>query len=196
MPAAFRADTAVTGITGSPALRGDDSRRATFEAGMQPQAYPTTPPPAPCRRSGRPSRSQTCSSASARPSISAVVVIGRRRDAQPLGALGDGRIVDRLDIDAVLFQQQVAGLLAQLGIADEHRHDVGVARHHRQAGGGQDRLDAGGAVLVPLALPARRLQMPDRGRRGRADRRRQRGGEDEARRIGAHGVDDVGLAAI
>ena len=58
----------------------------------------------------------------------------------------------------------------------------------------EDRLDAGGAVLVALALPVRGLQVADRGGRGRADRRRQRGGEDEARRIGAHGVDDLGLA--
>ena len=54
----------------------------------------------------------------------------------------------------MLFQQQVAGLLADFRIADEQRHDMGVARHHRQAGGGQDRLDAGSAVLVALALPA------------------------------------------
>jgi hypothetical protein len=67
----------------------------------------------------------------------------------------------------VLLEQQVAGLLAQLGIADEQRHDVGVARHHRQAGGVQDRLDAGGAVLVAFALPVRGFQVPDRG--GRAE---------------------------
>ena len=30
----------------------------------------------------------------------AVVVIGRGRDAQPLGALGDGTIVDRLDAES------------------------------------------------------------------------------------------------
>jgi len=29
-----------------------------------------------------------------------VIVIGRWRDAQPLGATRDGRIIDRLDIDA------------------------------------------------------------------------------------------------
>ena len=61
-------------------------------------------------------------------------------------------------------------------------------RHHRQAGGGEHRLHARRAVLMALALPARDLQMPDRGRRRGADRRRQRGGEDEARRIGAHRV--------
>ena len=48
-----------------------------------------------------------------------VLVIGRRGNAQPLAALRHGRIVDRLDIDAVLFQQEVAGLLAFLRITDE-----------------------------------------------------------------------------
>ena len=41
---------------------------------------------------------------------------------------------------------------------------------------------------MALALPARRLQMLDRSRCGGADRRRQRRGEDEARRIGADRV--------
>ena len=53
-----------------------------------------------------------------------VVVIRRRRDAQPLGALRHGRIVDRLDVDAVLGEQQVARRLALLRIADHHRHDM------------------------------------------------------------------------
>ena len=104
-------------------------------------------------------------------------------------ALRHGRIVDRLDVDAVLGEQDVGRLLALLRIADEHRHDMGVARHHRQAGGVEHRLDARGALLVAVALEARGLEMADRrGRRG-ADRRRQRGGEDEARRVAAHRVD-------
>ena len=37
-----------------------------------------------------------------------IIVIGRRRDAQPLGATRDGRIVDRLDVDAVLGEQKIA----------------------------------------------------------------------------------------
>src|SRR5947209_18780492 len=68
---------------------------------------------------------------------------------------------------------------------------MGVARHHRQAGGGEDRLDPRGTVLMALALPVRSLQVPDRGGRGRADGGRQRGGEDESRGVGAYGVDDV-----
>ena len=55
-----------------------------------------------------------------------VVVIGRRRDAQPFLAARHGRIVDRLDVDAVLGEQQVARRLALLGVADQHRHDMGV----------------------------------------------------------------------
>jgi hypothetical protein len=44
-----------------------------------------------------------------------VIMVGRRRDAQPLGATWDGRIVDRLDIDAVLGEQEIARFLALLG---------------------------------------------------------------------------------
>ena len=84
--------------------------------------------------------------------------------------------------------------LQLLGIADEDRHDMGRARHHRQAGAPQHRFGARGAILVALALPLRRLQMADGGGRGGADRRRQRGGEDEAGRVGAHRVDQRGAA--
>jgi len=37
-----------------------------------------------------------------------VIVTGRRRDAQPFGSTRDGRIVDRLDVDAVLGKQEIA----------------------------------------------------------------------------------------
>src|SRR6185437_2535337 len=121
----------------------------------------------------------------------AVVVIGRRRDPQPLGALGDGRIIDRLDVDAVLFQQDVAGPLAAFGVADEQWHDMGIARHHRQSRRGQDRLDAGGALLMALAFPIRGLEVPDRSGRRRADRRWQRRREDEAGGVGAHRIDHL-----
>ena len=57
-------------------------------------------------------------------------------------------------------------------------------------------LTRAGAVLMALALPARILQMPDRRGRGGADRRRQRGREDEAGRVGAHRVDDLALPAM
>jgi hypothetical protein len=39
-----------------------------------------------------------------------VIVIGRRRDAQPPGAARNGRIVDRLDVDAVLGKQKITRL--------------------------------------------------------------------------------------
>ncbi len=67
---------------------------------------------------------------------------------------------------------------------------MSVARHHRQAGCVKHRLDACGALLVALTLEARRFEVADRrGGRG-ADRRWQRGREDEARSIAAHGVAD------
>jgi hypothetical protein len=59
----------------------------------------------------------------------------RRRDAQSLGAAGHGRIVDRLDIDAMLGEQKVARFLALLRITHHDWHNMRVVRHHRQAGG-------------------------------------------------------------
>ena len=106
-----------------------------------------------------------------------VVMIGRWRDAQPLGAAVNGRIVDRLDIDAVLFEQQIARRLALLRVADEQRNDMGLVGHHRKTGSRQHGFHAAGAVLVALALPARRLEVLDRGSRSGADSRRQRGGD-------------------
>src|SRR5712672_2034767 len=52
-----------------------------------------------------------------------------------------------------------------------------------------------GRLLMALALPVRCLEMPDRGRRRRADRGGQGGGEDEAGRVGADGVDEIRRSA-
>src|SRR5438270_3512382 len=112
-----------------------------------------------------------------------------RCDAQPLASLGHGRIVDRLNVDAVLAKQQVARRLAFLRIADEQWDDVGIARHDRESLCPKRSLDPPGAVLLAAALLLRGLEMADRRRRRGADRRRQRGREDEARRIGANRID-------
>src|SRR5215472_13144950 len=52
----------------------------------------------------------------------AVVMIRRGRDAQPLGPLGDRWVIDRLDIDAVLLEEEVGGALALLGITNKQRN--------------------------------------------------------------------------
>ncbi len=50
-------------------------------------------------------------------------------------------------------------------------------------------LGPGRLLLLGVALGLRALEVTDRGGRRRGDRRRQGGGEDEARRVGAHRVD-------
>ncbi len=79
-------------------------------------------------------------------------------------------------------------------IADKHRHDVADGRHHRDARLAKSPLQRSGALLMgdtDLIV----LFEPTDGRRGAGrDRRRQRGGEDEARGIEADGVDQVGIA--
>src|SRR5215469_130274 len=64
-----------------------------------------------------------------------VVVERRRCDPQPLCTSGDGRIVDRLDIDAVLAKQAIAGRLAFLRFSNKNRDDVGVIEEDGKRGG-------------------------------------------------------------
>jgi membrane AbrB-like protein len=82
-----------------------------------------------------------------------IVVVGRGCNAETFHPAWHGWIVDRLDIDAVLGKQQIACRLALLGVADENRHDMRRARHHRQACCIENCFYAGGAFLVALAFP-------------------------------------------
>ena len=71
-----------------------------------------------------------------------------RGDAQTLGSDRDGRIVDRLDVDAVPVQQEVACRLAAVRITDHERNDVRWVVEDRQARRGEPVLGDGGDVLV------------------------------------------------
>ena len=102
---------------------------------------------------------------------------------------GHGRVVDRLNVDAVVVEQQVGGLLAQHRIADQHRHDVRGRGHQRQTRGGKPRLQGRRPLLVPSPQRAVGLEVAHAGQRPADHRRRQRGREDEAGRDRAHRVD-------
>ena len=64
------------------------------------------------------------------------------------------------------------------------------ARHHRQPGLGEAALQRGRALLMAVALGWLCLEMADRGERAGGERRRQRGREDEARRVAAQKIDE------
>ena len=49
---------------------------------------------------------------------------GPGSNPQALGATRYGRIIYRLDVDLMVFQQYIACSFAELGIADHHWHDV------------------------------------------------------------------------
>src|SRR4030095_8063110 len=123
-----------------------------------------------------------------------VIVIGRRRDAQPCGARGGGRIVDRLEIDTVLGEQEIARFLALLRITYHHWNNVRLTGHDRQACQTEHGLYARRAFLMAVALPLRRFEMPNRRGGCGTDSRRQRGGENESRRVRAHRIDDFGAS--
>jgi 5-aminolevulinate synthase len=59
----------------------------------------------------------------------------------------------------VLLEQHVARGLTLLRVADQHRDDVGVARHHRQAGGIEHRLDARGGGITERDNAASRVDV-------------------------------------
>ncbi len=94
----------------------------------------------------------------------------------------------------MVFQQKIARHLAILRVTDKQRHNMRIVRHQWQAHGRQHRFDLAGAILEAFALPTRCLQVADGDRGGRAYSGRKRRRKDEARRIGADGIDQ-GCAA-
>jgi hypothetical protein len=48
-------------------------------------------------------------------------VIGRRGDPQPFLPARDGRIVDRLNVDVVIFEQEFTSPPAQMSVTDHRR---------------------------------------------------------------------------
>ena len=112
------------------------------------------------------------------------------REAQALGAARDGRKIDRLNVEPVFGEQDVADALGLDRAADQQRYDMRHARHQRQAGGGELALEDRGGGLLRLARFARALEVADAGKGAGDEYRRQRGREDEARRIAADAIDD------
>src|SRR5436305_3703616 len=131
-----------------------------------------------------PYRNQRISQLSDQPSVM------RRGGGNPqsLGAAGDCGIVDRLDVDPMLFEQKIARLLAQIGIADHDRHDMRLRRQHRQAGFPQSRLGRRHRGALARTLRARYLEMGDRGCRSRGHRGWQRRREDKSGSMAADGA--------
>src|SRR5215469_18380320 len=81
-----------------------------------------------------------------------IMVVRRGGDAKTLRPPRHGRIVDRLNVDAVVREQKVGGRLALLGLAYEYGRDVRIVRHDRQAGGVEHGFDARSALLMTFAL--------------------------------------------
>src|SRR3984893_5825207 len=121
-----------------------------------------------------------------------ICVQGTWGDAQTLFALGNRRIIDRLDIDRVAIEQHVGRALAEFGIADAHWHDVGRVRRHREAGRAQSMFGEHRLALMQRAefIALSLLQEAYGGCRGGGERWRQSRGENEGGRERAYGIDD------
>src|SRR5215213_10446069 len=87
------------------------------------------------------------------------------REAEALGAARDGREVDRLNVQPVLGEQDVADSLRFDGASDEQWDDVRDAWHLREAGGGELRLEHRRRLLLRAALLVRLLEVADAGQR-------------------------------
>ena len=81
-------------------------------------------------------------------------VTRRRSDAQALRSDRDRRIVDRLNVDVVPAQQQIARRLAALCVADHQRHDMRRVLEHRQASRAQSVLRDSRHVLMAVTFDA------------------------------------------
>ena len=110
------------------------------------------------------------------------------RDAQAFGADRNGRVIDWLDVNAVVFHQPVADHLGLLGIADHDRDDVTGVFDLRDAGGAQRGADSRDAFLLAFALERRFLEMANAGQRPGGNRRRQCRCKNEARGKAAHEI--------
>ena len=87
------------------------------------------------------------------------------------------------------------GGLAADRVADQQRHDVRRARHHRQPGRGQPSFNVAARSCWAARNATRRAAQAAHRRQRPADHgRRQRGGEDEPGRVAAHRVDQGGRA--
>ena len=58
-------------------------------------------------------------------------MVGGGRDPQPFLPAWDGRVVDRLDVDGVFAQQQLADATTQMSVADDQRKDMAWGVGHR-----------------------------------------------------------------
>jgi len=118
-------------------------------------------------------------------------VAGRRRDAKALFADCDCRVVDGLDVDAVVIQQRVRRRLRERSIADENGNDMRRTRDYRDITTLEARLELASVQLLKPPVTKVLLLIRDASlstcHRGRGQICR----EDEPRRIRPNSVDEV-----
>lgn len=116
----------------------------------------------------------------------------RGGDAEAFLAARDGRVVDRLDIDAVAVQQEIAGALGGGGVADQQGQDVRRVLDEGDVERCEGGAQVGGVLLLQPAVGVLVLLVCDGGAGAGQDGRGEAGREDEARSEGADRVDEGG----
>ena len=112
----------------------------------------------------------------------------RWRDAQTLGLLRHGWIVDRLHIDAEIVEQQIRDPFALGRIADHDRHDMARVWHMRNTVLVEQIAQTANAFLMAQTFYLADFQVLDRRHSTGGQGWRQRGCEDEAGRKRANEI--------
>lgn len=121
-----------------------------------------------------------------------VRVAGGGGNAKTLLTAGDGGVVDALNIDAMGAEKLIRGGLADLGITDQNRNNVGRVRNDGNIEGSELSLESAGIRLLGNTLMRRSAEVLDRGRCTSDNGWGQGGGKDESWSVRANHVDKGG----
>src|SRR6185295_8670675 len=118
----------------------------------------------------------------------------RWRHTQPLRTFRHSRFVDRLQINSVLPEQEIACRFANARFADHYGKNMRFRWKQWQAGLDQSGPGLADLCLMPLTLLIGALEMTDGSSSSGRDRRRECRRENKSRRIGAHRIDHRSVA--
>src|SRR5262245_45908773 len=118
----------------------------------------------------------------------------RRGDAEALSTLGNSRIIDRLQVNAMIFEEGVGDPFASHRLTNDQGRNVTRIVEKRQPRAFETHLNRPDIAGVHSSFLLRDHKMVDRGERTRSDSGRQSRREDEGRRKTADRIYCEGIA--
>lgn len=113
-------------------------------------------------------------------------------DTESLLSHGDGRVVDRLNVDLVLGQKHVGGFLGEGSITHEDRQDVRRVWDDRNVERLELTLDFTSIQLLQTAISLEFALVRDRSLSTGNNRGRKRSSEDESGSVRPDDIDEIG----